>query len=146
MSGPGLFARMRRGLTRNRARTHPAAEDPRLRGRTYAIPFDDVWTGALWLAQRRRGWTVTLADDQRGVLRAEAVTPVLRFVDDVEVRITLDPDGQTRVDMVSASRTGRGDLGVNPRRIARFLRALDRHLGAGPDRILDVTRRRREPA
>jgi uncharacterized protein (DUF1499 family) len=32
------------------------------------------------------------------------------------------------VDLTSQSRVGRGDLGVNARRIARFLHALDRRL------------------
>jgi uncharacterized protein (DUF1499 family) len=32
------------------------------------------------------------------------------------------------MDMVSASRVGRGDLGTNARRIARFLRGVDGRL------------------
>jgi len=42
--------------------------------------------------------------------------------------VSLDGDGMTRVDVVSQSRTGSADFGVNARRIARFLHALDRHL------------------
>lgn len=120
-------SRVLRGLTRNRAATDVASEDPRLRGRTYAIPFERVWQAALRLAQRRRGWTVHETDDIQGLIRAEARTP-LRFVDDVTIRVGLDEDGQTRVDLVSASRVGRGDLGKNARRIHKFLRALDREL------------------
>jgi hypothetical protein len=37
------------------------------------------------------------------------------------------------VDVVSQSRVGGADLGVNARRIARFLHALDRRLGRRPD-------------
>jgi len=59
---------------------------------------------------------------------------------DVRIRITLDRNGQTRVDLRSASRKGKGDFGVNARRIGRFLRALDRRLGATPEQILDPTR------
>ncbi len=51
-------------------------------------------------------------------------------MDDVEIRIGLDDDAQTRVDLRSASRKGVGDLGKNPRRIGKFVRALDRELGA----------------
>lgn len=123
MTGSGLL----RGLTRNRAATDVGSDDPRLRGRTYSIPFERVWQAALALARRRRGWTVTAADDVEGEIRAEARTP-LRFVDDVTIRVSLDADAQTRVDLVSASRVGRGDLGKNARRINRFLRALDRSL------------------
>lgn len=71
------------------------------------------------------------ADDVTGVIRAEARTPVFRFVDDVEIRIGLDADAQTRVDLTSASRVGRWDLGTNARRIRGFLRGLDRRLGRG---------------
>jgi hypothetical protein len=115
-----------RGLTTNHAETDPAgAAGPR--GRTYAVPFEQVWTATLGLARRRRGWTVLLADDLEGLICAEARTP-LRFVDDVEIRIGLDENAQTRVDLRSASRKGVGDLGKNARRIRRFLRALDREL------------------
>jgi uncharacterized protein (DUF1499 family) len=114
--------------------------DRRLRGRTYAIPFDKVWDKSVDVAQKRmRGWTVTVADDQLGVLEAESATLLWRFVDDVHISIGLDQDGQTRVDVASASRVGRGDLGRNPRTIARFLRKLDRALDVQAGQILDPT-------
>jgi hypothetical protein len=126
-----------RALTRNRASTDPASDDPALRGRTYAIAFDRVWQAALELADGGlRGWSLSEADDQAGVLRAEATTRIFRFVDDVRVRVGLDADGQTRVDVMSASRKGKGDLGTNRRRIVRFLAALDRKLDASPATIL----------
>jgi hypothetical protein len=62
---------------------------------------------------------------------------VFRLVDDIRVAVGLDQNGQTRVDMVSASRMGRGDLGMNARRIRKFFRVLDRKVGAGPRTILD---------
>lgn len=129
-----------RGFTQNRAHTDPASADRRLRGRTYAIPFDKVWDKSVDVAQRRmRGWTVTVEDDQLGVLEAESATLLWRFVDDVHISVGLDQDGQTRVDVASASRTGRGDLGRNPRTIARFLRKLDRALDVQTGQILDPT-------
>ena len=122
------MGRILRALTRNRAWTAPDAADPRLRGRAYAVPFAEVWEAALETARRRPRWTVTEADARRGEIFAEARTVLWRFVDDVQVRVSLDGDGLTRVDMVSASRVGGADLGVNARRIARFLHALDRRL------------------
>jgi len=119
--------RLLRGLTHNRSVTAPDATDPRLRGRTYAIPFEGVWHAALGLAGRRRGWRVLESDDLEGRIRAEAQT-LLRFVDDVVIEVRLDADAQTRLDMTSASRVGKGDLGKNARRIGKFLRALDREL------------------
>lgn len=120
---------MARALTGRGAATDASSDDPRLRGRTYAIPFERVWQGALGLAQRLRGWTVHSSDDIEGTIRAE-VRSFLGFTDDVVIHVTLDPDGQTRVELVSEARAGHGgDLGRNARRIGRFLRALDKRLG-----------------
>lgn len=129
-------------LTGNSVRTDPFSEDPRLRGRTYAIAFDRVWNAALALADGGlRRWRVTEADDEEGVILAESKTLLFRFVDDVRVDVTLDDNGQTRVDVASASRKGSGDLGANARRVGRFLKALDRRLEATPAQILDARRR-----
>jgi hypothetical protein len=118
--------RVKRALSENAAETSPQAEDARLRGRTYAVPFEDVWRAALGLADGgRRGWRLISADDETGEIVAEARTLVFGFVDDVTLRIVLDADAQTRIDMRSASRTGRADLGTNARRIADFFRRLD---------------------
>lgn len=126
------------GLTQNRAVTYQNHLDPSLRGRTYAIPFARVWAAAVELASGGlRGWTLVEADEDLGTFKAESKTQVFRFVDDVELRMSLDENGQTRVDMTSASRVGRGDLGKNARRIRGFFRALDRRIGAGPKTILD---------
>jgi uncharacterized protein (DUF1499 family) len=115
-------------LTRSRAFTHPGSDDPRLRGRAYPIPFVKVWEAVLQVARTRRRWTVVETHPATGELYAEARSLVWRFIDDVWIRVSLDAAGQTRVDVTSASRVGRADLGANARRIARFLHALDRHL------------------
>ncbi|HEX9939354.1 MAG TPA: DUF1499 domain-containing protein [Longimicrobium sp.] len=120
-----------RALTRNRAWTDPESPDPRLRGREYPVPFTTVWNAVQETVRAQRRWTVTQADARRGEIEAEARTALWRFVDDVWIRVSLDDLGLTRVDMSSASRVGSGDLGVNARRIARFLHALDRRLQAG---------------
>lgn len=109
-------------------------------GRTYAIPFDAVWNAALTLADGgSRGWSLASSNDQTGSIRAESTTLVLRFVDDIRVHIGLDENGQTRVDVRSASRKGSGDLGRNRRSVGKFLSRLDKRLGARPEQILDPT-------
>jgi hypothetical protein len=124
----------------NRAETRPGHPDHSLRGRTYAIPFAKVWAAAVELASGGlRGWSLVEADEDRGVLLAESTTLLFRFVDDVRIEISLDENGQTRVDMASASRVGKADLGQNARRIRKLFRALDRRVGAGPGTILDPT-------
>ena len=119
-----------RGLTHNRAFTDDDAPDPRLRAREYAVPFAAVWDAALRIAGSTRGWTVTASDPRAGEIVAEATTRLWKFTDDVWIRMSLDEDGQTRVDLASASRKGSADLGTNARRIARFLRTLDARLFA----------------
>ena len=114
------------GLTRNVAFTAPAAEDERLRGRTYAIPFEDVWQASLQLMDGGlKRWELLEDDDREGIIRGLAHGRLARFTSAVTIRISLDRDAQTRVDALSASRVGRMDLGVNTRRLHRFFRSLD---------------------
>ena len=123
-------SRIVRGLTTNIARTAPEATDVRLRGRTYAIPFDFVWQSSLDIVRKLRGWTLIDADDHDGIIKAEARTLLMRYIDDVVIRVTLDHNAQTRVDMESRSRKGFADFGTNTRRIARFFRRLDKAVAA----------------
>ena len=114
------------GLTRNVAFTAPAAEDERLRGRTYAIPFEDVWQASLHLVDGGlKAWSLLEYDDREGIIRGIARGRLGRFTSSVTIRISLDVDAQTRVDGLSASRSGRMDLGANTRRLHRFFGALD---------------------
>ena len=124
-----FFRRIGRALSRNTAQTAEGDPDPRLRGRTYAIPFEQVWQASLALAGGGlRRWRVIDSDDNEGVIRAESTSLVWRFVDDITITIRLDHDAQTRVDVQSRSRKGTADLGANARRIAKFFRALDKRL------------------
>ena len=124
-----LARRLGHALTRNQAATASDHWDPRLRGRVYAIPFEQVWQAARTLASGGlRGWKLVDADDYEGIINAEARTLVLRYVDDVRIRIYLDENAQTCVDVESRSRKGSADFGANARRAARFLRALDRNV------------------
>lgn len=64
-------------------------------------------------------------------LQMEAVfrIPVFGFRDDMSVRVDpADGHGQSVLHVSSRSRVGRGDLGVNRRRIKTFLRILNSHL------------------
>ena len=129
------------GLTRNGAETDPRAEDLRLRGRTYAIPFERVWNAALAVCGGGLPrWSLLSADDQAGVIRARAHTRLFRRPQDVRVTIGLDENGQTRVDVAATLVDRKRDLGSNARRIQRFVVELDARLGATAAQILDSTR------
>jgi uncharacterized protein (DUF1499 family) len=66
------------------------------------------------------------------VLNAVAYSYLLGFPSDVSVRIE-DRGESTYVDMRSASRYGRHDLGENATRIERFMRDLDARMQAPAD-------------
>lgn len=124
-----MWRRLIKALTENSAQTSEGAEDPRLRGRTYMVPFARVWDEIIQMIRERSRWALTRANEDKGLITAEATTPVFRFVDDVRFKVKLDSNALTRVDMWSQSRVGNADLGVNTRRIAKFFRDLDRRLG-----------------
>ncbi len=73
-------------------------------------------------------WSLEAGEDSE--VRAVRKTRLFRFKDDVTARVHPDPDG-ARLQLKSASRLGRGDLGQNPRNLEELLRAIDRETG-GP--------------
>ncbi len=73
-------------------------------------------------AARSLGWAIDAAVPGEGRIEATDTTPFFGFKDDIVVRITQTAAG-SRVDVRSASRVGRSDLGTNARRVRAFLRA-----------------------
>lgn len=65
------------------------------------------------------GWDVVAVDQGDSTLEATATTRLLRFVDDVVVRVRATDTGAI-IDVRSKSRLGRGDLGTNAVRIRAF--------------------------
>jgi uncharacterized protein (DUF1499 family) len=94
---------------------------PLMLNRSHEVVFDQ----ALKLAESR-GWHIAAASAASGIIEATAVTPIMAFKDDVVIRIQGTTGQTTRVDMRSVSRAGISDLGVNAKRIERFLADLDR--------------------
>ena len=121
--------RLVRALSRNHAETAFNDIDPRLRGLTCAIPVEQVGQAARALADRGlRRWSLIDSDDYEGIIAAESRSLLGRSISDVSIRISLDHDAQTRVDMQARSRKGGVDMGANARRIGRFFRALDQRV------------------
>ena len=89
------------------------------------------------LATNWSRWELLHSDDLAGMIQVLCTTPVFRFKDELEIRVRLDENALTRVDVQSRSMTGRRDFGVNTRRIGRFLLRLDKLLGAGKGTIID---------
>lgn len=100
------------------------------KGRLYAtVPFARAWDAVMREVERNRTWSLVHSDEDLGILTIACRTPVLSFVDDLTVWVSLDANGFTRVEARSASRAGRGDLGVNRRRLTRLMKRVDRSVG-----------------
>ncbi|HDZ37819.1 MAG TPA: DUF1499 domain-containing protein, partial [Marinobacter sp.] len=70
---------------------------------------------------KARGWE--LAGTTNNVIEATATTLWFGFKDDVAIRLAETPNG-VQVDMRSASRVGKSDVGTNAERIQAFLEDL----------------------
>lgn len=112
----------------HRARTNEAATDgvepwPDLVPLALDLPPNAAFAAALSAARAMPLWRVVTEDPAGGRIAAEATTPRLKFVDDVEVRV--EPAGSgSRVRVRSASRVGTTDFGTNARRIRAYLARL----------------------
>ena len=77
-----------------------------------------VFEQALTVAQDM-GWEIVASNADEGRIEATATTPWVGFKDDVVVRIQAKGP-EIRVDLRSKSRLGRGDMGVNAKRVRAF--------------------------
>ena len=73
------------------------------------------------------------APPREGRIEAIARTPILGFRDDVVARVRATTDG-ARIDVRSASRYGRHDLGANAARVRGLIDEVDDVLAAGPEK------------
>lgn len=120
-----------------RVRTDPGATDARLRGRRFAIPFERVWAASYrLLSGGLPHWGLTWEDDRSGVLEAKVPERILRPAGHVRVRVFLDADAQTCVEMAAGPVSGGRDLGASRRRIGQFFAALDAELSPRPGEVL----------
>lgn len=115
----GFVTRLRRLVTHDvetgRSRAYPDLEPLEL-----GLPSDRAFDLVVAATREMERWTITGLAPERGRLEAEARTRILRFVDDVTVRVESRDDG-SRVRMRSTSRVGIYDFGTNARRIRTYL-------------------------
>lgn len=94
----------------------------------YSIAQDGAWRSVKQAIVSTGGQILTEHD---GYLHARYVTPIMRFVDDVELR--LDEDGHV-IHIRSASRVGHSDLAANRKRVARIRAAFALQAGSAETR------------
>jgi uncharacterized protein (DUF1499 family) len=100
---------------------------------TEASP-QDAYDAALKVVTKRKWRVVDARPPQavparEGLIEAIARTPILGFRDDVVVRVRAAPEG-ARIDIRSASRYGRHDLGANAARVRSLIDDIDDALAA----------------
>ena len=96
-----------------------------LRPVAVAAPADGAFARARAVAAAMPSWTITHEDAANGTLEATAASWLFRFDDDIAIRVRPGDGGNSRVDIRSKSRDGKGDLGVNAMRIRAFVSALE---------------------
>lgn len=77
----------------------------------------------------QRDWDLVAINRKEGRIEATEKLAWFGFKDDVVLRFTSEGENETRVDMRSKSRIGRSDVGVNAKRIKRFLTDLEQSVG-----------------
>lgn len=117
-------------LRTNDVETGESEAYPDVRPLDLDVSPDTAWRMARAAAEAMPRWRILDEDPDARAIRAEATTPVLRFTDDVWIRIEPVHEG-SRVRMRSASRIGVTDFGTNARRIRDYLARLARTDPAG---------------
>lgn len=74
-----------------------------------------------------RGWQLDATYPEVGLIEATARTPIFGFRDDVVLRVMTEGD-KVRIDMRSCSRVGKGDFGMNAKRVMSFMDDLNSRL------------------
>jgi uncharacterized protein (DUF1499 family) len=95
---------------------------PDLAPAVFSLPVDKAFEQAL-AAARKMGWVIVDANAAEGRIEATDTTFWFGFKDDIVIRVT-PADHGSRVDVRSASRVGKSDVGMNARRIRKYLKEL----------------------
>jgi uncharacterized protein (DUF1499 family) len=107
-----------RDLTTNRSETSQDNRDPMLRPLAVSATLNEIQLAVDEFSRERVNWKITSTQEVGDTLQIamERTTRWLRFVDDVSIASS-PVDAGVRIDIVSQSRVGKGDLGQNPRNI-----------------------------
>lgn len=109
-------------LTRNWADTDEG-NDPDLTPLELRLPFGDAFALVEKTIGVLRRWRIESIDSNAGLLHATRRTKLLRFVDDILLRLEETPESAL-LHAHSQSRVGKGDFGQNRRNILELFNAL----------------------
>lgn len=120
-----------RDLTTNVAETSPDTADPRMQPLSVGVSFDELTSAAKSIAKSNAGWEFVdaSANADGGTLHMVHVTRLMKYRDDVTLTVQTTENETSVVNIRSASRIGKGDLGQNPRNIRALRELLTAELG-----------------
>ncbi len=113
---PGPGQRLVTYLTTNVAATDPESPFPELKPQTFSVAPAKL-LNAVAAACQALGWRVVALEPAQGSLTAVVTSPLWRFKDDVQVQVRATAAGGSTLEVHSASRVGKGDLGANSRHV-----------------------------
>ena len=98
----------------------------------FAPPIFDQTQDALFkrlleTIRAERDWSKLVTDSASGRLRFIAVTPLLRFKDDIDIQLVPISEANTTVAIYSRSRVGYSDFGTNRKRVDALIASLTRN-------------------
>jgi uncharacterized protein (DUF1499 family) len=116
----------RRDLTTNFASTDPQAADERLRPLSATLDPEALADRVLVAVRPLTRWRLLSRTQNEKVIELHFVrtTPLMRFKDDIHVRIKPEPGGGSILTADSRSRLGNADFGQNPRNLRQLLAAV----------------------
>lgn len=127
MDTPGPLVRLATYFTTHSVEVRENAARPELRNRLYAVPPDQLWNASRAAVQRLE-WRILNADADTLALHAVATSPLLRFQDDVFIRVRRAEHDLSTLYFRASSRVGRADLAMNTRHLREFRRILEEEL------------------
>jgi hypothetical protein len=125
---PGVVYRLSAYLTQHRVSTTSVSIYPERELTAYHRPVETVFDAALATA-RDKGWEIQALAREEYRFKAIARTPVWRFKDHIEVRITRREDKGTSALHISAeSELGIADLGQNTAHLITLREGVEQRL------------------
>ncbi len=114
----------------NEVETGATPEYPEIQPHYYSTDSARIYEEALASVDALERWEVADRDRSQRRIEAERTTRLLRFVDDITIRVEPVTEYVAQVHVRSASRVGEADFGQNARNIEEFFDELDERLGA----------------
>jgi len=117
-----------RDLSTNVAETSATASDERMRPLATTASFEEIEQATRQIADDSSAWEFEAVEPAEKAIRLVHVSGLLRFRDDVKLRVESSPDALL-IHIHSQSRIGKGDLGQNPRNVRDIRERLSLYLG-----------------